>query len=244
MSKALSLNNKLTLLSLLLCSGISHATQYVEKADERTVEVSVSSVEQNALVIEGGRIDTVIPSVSGALTYVKDTKNGVLYFAFADRFFNGTLSLFVTDENGQRYRLLLIPSKIAAEEVIIRPKKTQPKPSVQEGNLATSHHSQIKNMIYVMANDQGDADQELAGIEKVAYNKLITLWLETEFLLLDTYTTEGIRGERYQLTNISNKPLVLQEQEFYRKNVVAVAVQNLNLAPQQSTIVYIVRTVD
>ena len=92
MSKALSLNNKLTLLGLLLCSGISHATQYVEKADERTVEVSVSSVEQNALVIEGGRIDTVIPSVSGALTYVKDTKNGVLYFAFADRFFNGTLS--------------------------------------------------------------------------------------------------------------------------------------------------------
>lgn len=231
----------IALLTFFIISDVQ-ATQYVEKSDEKIVEVNISSVEQNALSIEGGRIDTVIPSVAGALSYVKDTKNGVLYFSLADRFYNGTISLFVTDEGGVRYRILLVPSKIAAEEIMIRPKKTIK--AIDESLMAgeTSHHAKIKSMIYLMATDHNGDD--LAGVEKTSYNKPITLWVESNFILMDVYNADGVRGERYQLTNISQKPLVLQEQEFYRKNVVAVAIENLNLEPQQSTTVYIVRNVD
>ncbi|MDR8345441.1 conjugal transfer protein TraK, partial [Acinetobacter baumannii] len=67
------------------------------------------------------------------------------------------------------------------------------------------------------------------------------LWKESKFVLLRRYDTDGMYGEMYQLTNLTNKTMNLLEQEFYRKGVSAVSIQNLTLSPGRSTFVYVVR---
>jgi len=48
-------------------------------------------------------------------------------------------------------------------------------------------------------------------------------------------------GERYRLFNVSDKPMRVAEQEFYKKGVLAVAVRDLNLDPGRSTVVFVVK---
>ena len=55
------------------------------------------------------------------------------------------------------------------------------------------------------------------------------------------YDGDGLYGEHYKVTNITNSNLILLEQEFYRKKVVAVSIEHLNLLPGQTTNVYVVR---
>lgn len=241
----MSLNTSKTLFGLILSiiAQYSHATQYVEKSHESIVEVNISSAEQNALVIEGGRIDTVIPSVADSLSYVKDTKNGVLYFALANRYHSGTISVFVTDEAGNRYRIILVPQQIAAEEIVIRPPRTAVAQENQssKNKIESGHTSKIKNMIYLMATHDGS---EIGGVTVTNHNKEIALWKESSLILLDSFMGDGVRGERYEITNISNAEMVIQEQEFFRKSVIGVSIENMNIAPMESSKVYIVRQVD
>ncbi|MCK7499558.1 MAG: type-F conjugative transfer system secretin TraK [Comamonadaceae bacterium] len=57
------------------------------------------------------------------------------------------------------------------------------------------------------------------------------------------YEGRGLIGEKYLLTNVSAAPMVLAEQEFDREDgdVVAVAIENHNLRPGESTSVYVIR---
>jgi conjugal transfer pilus assembly protein TraK len=50
-------------------------------------------------------------------------------------------------------------------------------------------------------------------------------------------------GEKYLLTNISNEPMVLAEQEFDREqgDVVGVSIESHNLRPGESTNVFVLR---
>ena len=54
---------------------------------------------------------------------------------------------------------------------------------------------------------------------------------------------QGLAGEKYLLTNVSKEPLVLSEEEFDRKrgDVVAVSIETHNLAPGESTNVFVIR---
>lgn len=237
----LSINKTILVILLSGLAQLSFAAQYVDHAHERIVEVSISSVEQNALLVEGRKITTVIPSISGALSYISDANSGVLYFSLANRHQMGTISLFVTDDAGQRYRVLLVPRQIAAEEVIIRPPKMT-QPDQADGLVATSHTSKIKKMIFSMANYQ--PNQVISGVDVISQNQEISLWRETNFILTEAFLGLGLRGERYELTNISNQQIVLQEPEFFRRSVVAVSIENHVLPPSHSTVVYIVRQID
>ena len=60
-------------------------------------------------------------------------------------------------------------------------------------------------------------------------------------VLANRYDNGVLMGEEYYMTNITSKTLVIREQEFYRNNVLAVSVDKLNLEPNETTIVYVVR---
>lgn len=55
------------------------------------------------------------------------------------------------------------------------------------------------------------------------------------------YDGTQLIGEKYELTNTSKEEMVLAEQEFFKENVKAIAVQNHNLKPGDVTFVYVVR---
>ena len=94
-----------------------------------------------------------------------------------------------------------------------------------------------------MGDDADDPQDELAieGISRSFVNQQIPLWKEARMTFASRYDGDGLYGEHYKVTNITNSNLILLEQEFYRKKVVAVSIEHLNLLPGQTTNVYVVR---
>lgn len=227
----------------LLISGVSYGAQHVTKAHEDTVTVNISSTEQNALIVQDRKIVSVIPSIADALEYEKDVNQGVLYFKVQPWYANRTISAFVNDEAGVRYKLVMRPTAtLGAEEIIlIPPANTKSKDGSNKGSQ--SFVQQIKELVYVMGDDADDPQDELAieGIGRSFVRQQIPLWKEASMVYVAKYDGDELYGEHYIVTNKTASNLVLLEQEFYRKKVVAVSIENLNLLPGQSTNVYVVR---
>lgn len=238
----MNLIKKLILSLALSVSTFAHSVQHVDKAYLDNVAVNVSSSEQNALLVQGRKITSVIPSIPDALDYEADTSQGVLYFKLAPWYANRTVSAFVNDDQGARYKIIMRPTaSLGAEEIILLPPPAKDSEGIQKGNQ--SFIQQIKELIYVMGDDADDPQDELAitGISRSFINQQIPLWQEAKMLFAARYETDAMYGELYKVTNITNSNLTLLEQEFYRKKVVAVSIEHLNLLPGQTTNVYVVR---
>ena len=79
---------------------------------------------------------------------------------------------------------------------------------------------------------EGDLDARRA-------NEIVPLWKEAMFVLVKV--VEGpLKGEKYLLTNTSDKPMVIDERELYRRGVVAIAIEKPELKPAETTAVYVV----
>lgn len=182
-----------------------------------------------------------MPGQVGQIVGKKDEAQGVLYFSLnPDAPPNGTVTLFVTDEQNTTYKLVLVPRAIAAEEIILRPPAekvaTGKKPTAADGR-AGSYQRRIKDLVLVMADDELSD----VAVDKVAVNKEVPLWKEGRLILESTYMQMDFVGEKYRLTNVSGADMLLVEQELFRRGVRAVSVRNQTLAPGDSTHIYIVR---
>lgn len=225
----------------VILSNDAMSKQIVEKAYENTVPVNVSSNEINILSVAGKKIKNIIPSFADAFDYDADAEYGVLYFKISPLYTNRPISAVVNDEDGVRYNLVFrpVPSPMI-EEIMLQP----PVLSKKEESRGTQSYVQgIKELIYVMAYDADSASKELPidGISKQEINQKVPLWNEASMVILSKYENDNFYGEHFKITNITNNNLVLLEQEFYRRGVVAVSIENLNLLPNQTTNLYVVR---
>lgn len=237
MSKRLKKLSLMLSLSALALSA--NAKNEVVNSDRFTAEVAISRTEQNLLEIQGRKIASVIPSVAGALSYYKDDDNGVFYFALANQLQMGTISLFVNDDHGSRYRLILVPTNQSAQEIILVPTE-QAKKKADAENANGSYIYLIKQMMFFMANATNGVDVS-DQLSVTMHNEEIPLWKEAKLTLVKRYDSEFLVGEEYQITNKTNVLLQLKEQEFYRNNVLAVSLSKLSLEPNESAFVYVVR---
>lgn len=241
------LSQVLPLLAIsLLNNNEANAKNEVFNADSKVSEVVMSKQEQNLLEIKGRRISSVIPSVAGVLAYQQDTTNGILYFSLANDNYMGTVTLFVNDDEGGRYRLILVPTNQPAQEITIVPttdskSNTNKDDSNQEQeNLNGSYVYEIKRAMFNLARAANGIDVS-EDMTRIAVNKDIPLWKEAKLTLLNRYDSGNLMGEEYQLTNVTNSVLQVREQEFYRNNVLAVSLTKLSLEPNESAFVYVVR---
>ena len=230
-----------------LLSLSAHATQVVEGATERHVEVSISARENNRLAVAGRQIATVVPSIKGAISYQKDEAQGALYFALSPGLPVGaTVTLFVGDDKGQTYKVILVPKAIPGEEIILQPPPVRnaygsDANGVGSGSLggsskATSYQRRAKELTLLMAEGTPNA-----RVEKVLINQEIPLWKEGRLVYVSKLVDSELVGETYRLTNISPSPMVLSEQELYRKGVRTVSVEFHTLSPGETTDIFIVR---
>lgn len=218
----------------------AQATQVVEGATERHVEVGISAKEQNRLAVAGRQIVTVVPSSKGAITYQKDEAQGALYFALSGSTPEGaTVTLFVGDEKGQTYKIILVPRSIPGEEIILQPpvsRNVYGGDSNAAAGKATAYQRRAKELTLLMADDHAGG-----RMEKILVNQEIPLWKEGRLVYVSRMVDAELVGETYSLTNTSPSPLVLVEQELYRKGVRTVAVEFHTLAPGDATDIFIVR---
>lgn len=215
----------------------TQAAQFVENAYKEQVPVTISMREQNALSVQGRRLQSVIPPQPGILTSRVDAAQGVLYFRLTNPG-AASVSLFATDDKGTRYQLLLNPKAVPAQDIVIKPatalSATGAMPETQA--RTASYQRRIKALILAMSDPSSPT-----RLQSVQVNQAIPLWKEGTLTFLERFADNDFIGEVYRLTNATASELTLVEQELSRPDVIAISIAQQTLAPGASTAIYVVR---
>lgn len=221
------------LICMMLAVKSAYALQVIDVSDQRSHLVKISAKEMSRLAVEGGKIRR-LEYVDGELEIKKDDELGEFYIL---PLVPKPINIFVKTVSGLTHALILQPVDMPLETIILREpvKKTEKSVNVvieRAGSLEVA----IKRLVTAMARGERPMEFDVSSI-----NKEIALWNESRFVLLERYFGRSLVGEKFRLTNITNKPLKLVEQELYKEGVVSISIENHVLNPGESTEVYITR---
>lgn len=208
------------------------AYQLLDAVEGKPIHASIALNEPSRIAVEGAKIRRIL-KVDGEFTEAKDEDTGA---AFITPSTPKPINIFVLDDRNHTYQLLLQPKDTPSENIVLRDRQSGSGrlPSIEKSG--TNFHRLIKNMVLAMATGERPA-----GIDVAEVFQEIPIWNEARLILHNVYRGRSMVGERYTLTNISRSTMVLQEQELKRKGVIAISIENMNLAPGESTNVYVVR---
>ena len=217
--------NKICLvLALLLSSFQAVAAQILfQESPSESTTATVSRNEPNLLKVEGRKIKRIY-GTEGLFTVTPEQDTGVAWLKpTTDK---ALMSIFITDDTGQHYKLLLKVEDIPAETIIIRGRKGH---ASQAGGIKNEPRNE-EILSAIMALHDGEGDPK---------SGLVPLWKGVRFELVRVLELRGLRGEAYLLTNTSDKQVVMDEREFYRDGVQAVSIEKLVLEAGDSTAVFV-----
>lgn len=219
------------LLATLLASSLdAHSAQVITGKPDDTLSATVSRSEPTMIRVDGHRIRRVF-GAEGDFLVTPDKDAGTAYIKpAADK---QAFSVFVSDESGRTWKLLLSVADGPSDSIII---KGKPEPGNKAPGRDMARNQAIKRVLLALeSSDETD-------MESRATNELVPLWKEAMFVLVKV--VDGpLRGEKYMLTNTSDKPMVIDERELYRRGVVAVSVEKPELKPAETTAVYVISEV-
>lgn len=213
---------------LLLASLDAGAAQVLQGRPDDTLAASLSRSEPTLIRIEGHRIRRVF-GAEGDFDVKADKDAGTAFVKpTTDK---PAFSAYVADDAGRTWKLLLSLSDGPADSIVIKGRGGE---SAGKRPGKDSARSQaIKRVVLAL-----DADGEMDMESRVA-NELVPLWKEALFVLVKI--VQGpLKGEKYHLSNTSDKPMVIDERELYRRGVVAVSVEKSELKPAETTAVYVI----
>ncbi len=238
------------------------ALKDIQVRESDTVIVPVSLRDQTRIKVVGGRVNDVMGDIFdakanpiGRVAVIHDTDDGEVYVkvvmpppgalgagglpinptAPVKLDFKSTLGAFA---------LLLQPLDTPGETVAVRIDGAAPPPipSAERFGKGPAHVRALKALTLAMANPAlADGGTGKAAIVVRQVNREIALWREARFVLRSQHFANHLLGESFELTNVSNTRMVIDERELYTDGVQAVSVRHLILEPGDSTHVWIVR---
>lgn len=213
---------------LLLASLDAGAAQVLQGRPDDTLAASLSRAEPTLIRIEGHRIRRVF-GAEGDFDVKADKDAGTAFVKpTTDK---PAFSAYVADDAGRTWKLLLSLTDGPADSIVIRGRAGE---SAGKRPGKDSARSQAIKRVVLALDADGETDME----SRVA-NELVPLWKEALFVLVKI--VQGpLRGEKYRLSNTSDKPMVIDERELYRRGVVAVSVEKSELKPAETTAVYVI----
>jgi conjugal transfer pilus assembly protein TraK len=222
--------NKILSIALLAASFSVNAAQVLVGKPDDTLTASVSRSEPTLIRIDGHRVRRIF-GAEGEFAITADKEAGTAFIKPSTD--KPTISLFVSDENGRTWKLLLAVNDGPSDSITIKGRST--------GNVAQPQGKdvpriqRIKRVLLALQSESpSDSDMDVR-----ATNEIVPLWSEVMFV--QTKVVDGpLKGEKYQLTNTSAKPMVIDERELYRRQVVAIAVGKPQLAPGELTEVFVI----
>ena len=217
-----------TLLVSVASSGF--AAQFLEGSPDDALVATVSGNEPNLIRVDGRKIRR-IQGVEGEFLVSADRETGAAYLKpTTDK---PQFSVFVADDAGRHWKLLLSIADIPAETLVIRDRS---RVSAQGRAFLADEprNTAIRRVLLALARDV--IPEDMSASERL---EIVPLWNEARLVLVRTL--DGIlRGEKYQLTNVSTTRMVIDERELYRRGVLAVMVDTLALEPGEATNVMVV----
>jgi conjugal transfer pilus assembly protein TraK len=211
---------------LLLASIEAGAAQILHGKPDDTLSGSISRTEPTLIRIDGARIRRV-HGTEGDFSVTPDKDAGTAYIK--PRTEKQAFSVFISDDTGRTWKLLLSVADGLADAIVIKSKRDA---SGKEPGRDLVRNQAIKRV--VMALDSV-VESEL---ETRVVNEVVPLWNEAMFVLVKV--VEGpLKGEKYQITNVSEKRMVIDERELYRRGVVAISVERPELNPGETTAVLV-----
>jgi len=212
-------------------SAPAFSGQYIEGSPDDGLIATVSRSEPNLIRVEGRKIRS-IQGVEGEFLVTPDKETGTAYLKVnTDK---PLFSVFVADDSGHHWKLMLKVADVPAETLVIRDRSR----SRAEGKAFIadeSRNSAIRRVLLALERDTEPEDMTARDTMEI-----IPLWSEARFVLVRTL--EGaLIGEKYQLTNLSSSKMVIDERELYRAGVLGVMIDSLELAPGEATNVMVVR---
>lgn len=215
---------------ILLCASPAHALQILDVSDGATVFAKISANDITRLTINNGRI-AAWQAPKGRLVLQKNAKSGDLFVRPLNR--DEPVSLFVTSETGATYAITLQPVAMPSETIVLRESGRATAPAAEK---AGAHSDAIKAFMLAMAADRLPADMEVkeSGQE-------LALWQGSRLTLVRSWI--GLRwvGDRFDLTNTGTAHMRIGEQELFKDDVLAVAIEKHELAPGETTRVFVLR---
>lgn len=222
--------------SFLVCFAASaFAQQTLKMRDGETVGAKISMREVSRIAIDQARVRSIVGARGGFDVQVDKDIGQIFIRPVSGAKLTTPINLFLTDDAGRTFGLVLTPEDIPAESVLISASPTG-KQSHQPLRDAP-YLEVIKDLIRSLALN----DENAFGFEVVDHQREIPIWEEVRMTLERTWVGDGIIGERYTLVNVTDGEVRLAEQEFLRRGVLAVGIDNTLLSPKQSTGVYVVR---
>ncbi|KQQ44673.1 hypothetical protein ASF61_21330 [Duganella sp. Leaf126] len=219
--------------ALALSCAQAKAVQIVEGGDGSTLYAKLSKKEMTRLAVDHGRVASLRVR-EGELGIDADEETGQVFLTVPDGA-SKPINGFLTTDAGNTYTLVLQIVDAPADSIII--KQPRQRSALARNDFKSGAYDKaIKRLIGVMAGDELPEDIEVTQV-----GRKLDLWQEASMLLETRYSSGDMVGERYVLANVSQAPMVLDEREFYRPGVHVIALDQLNLAPEASTRLYIIR---
>lgn len=211
---------------LLLASLEASAAQILHGKPDDTLAGSISRAEPTLIRIDSARIRRV-HGTEGDFFVTPDKDAGTAYIKPSTE--KQAFSVFVSDDTGRTWKLLLSIADGPSDTIVI---KSQRDANVTAPGRDLARNQAIKSVVLALDSaTEGDM-----GTRKV--NEVVPLWKEALFVLVKV--VDGpLKGEKYQLTNVSEKRMVIDERELYRRGVVAISVERPELNPGETTAVLV-----
>ena len=210
-----------------------------------TVFQRISETEPTRLVIPGSRIRRTT-YVKSDLTVMDDGSGAAFIQPLVN---NKRLTVFVTLETGATFTLVLqTDAAMSASNIRLVERREQVSAIqtmqarsdfVPAAQRSVSYETAIHELM--MAASTGRLDQ---GMDVSTKQQEFTLWTGSRFVLQRTISSMDMTIDVFALTNLTQQPMRVVEQELYRTSVLAVAIESHLLNPGDSTTVYIVRSVE
>lgn len=235
-------------------ASAAHAAQVVDVRDGDTAVVRISVRDQTRVKVERGRITDVMGNLyqadsnpGGRINVLKDEVDGEIYLqpvplpdgqpARAGE----PVKLDIKTDRGT-FALLVQPADVVGDTLVLRPRSGEgvaPKVAAH-GQRAGAHVRSIKALILAMANPAlgAEFDQQRVGVAGEEQQ----LWAEARLVLKQITRAPGLRGDSFELFNVSAQRLVLDERELFSPGVLAVSAKRLVLEPGESTPLWVVRS--
>ena len=227
-----------------VCGGAAALTT-LDMQDGASATVQISRKDPTRLTVAGAPILEVIggsvrseANPAGVLGVSQSAEPGDAYVMLLGDSRPAATSIFVVTEHAT-YTLVLSPADVPADTVLIRDKRARSGSAsvVSDPGRPYNRERSLFELLRAIANDAPPPELTLEEV-----NQPVTLWKEARFTHARRYTGHPRwTVDVYLLTNVSAANMVLDEREFVTPDVAAVALEQADLAPNQSTLVRVAR---